>query len=176
MLLTSSKGHLAIMDWRNKDLKLEINLKEQIRDATFLHSEELLACVQNKSLFIYDNHGVELHKLPYSDGVEYLPYHFLLASYCNKKLKYYDVSSGEVVADHTLKNKYKVIRQNPTNAVIALGSNKGTIEWWTPGMGVAALSIFAGSSIIDVGFYKDYMVSVADTIKIWDSRTLRVLD
>lgn len=81
-----------------------------------------------------------------------------------------------MVADHSLKNKYKVMKQNPWNAVIAMGSTKGTIEWWTPGMGVAALSVFAGSSIIDIGFYKDYMISVADSIKVWDVRTLRILD
>jgi hypothetical protein len=43
-------------------------------------------------------------------------------------------------------------------------------------MGVAALSIFAGSSIADIGFHKNYMITAADTIKVWDIRALRVLD
>jgi U3 small nucleolar RNA-associated protein 7 len=38
MLLTSSQGHVSMLNWRNKDLLLEIHLKEKVRAAKFLHS------------------------------------------------------------------------------------------------------------------------------------------
>lgn len=127
LLLTSSQGHVSLMDWRNKDLQLEIHLKEKIRAGRFLHSHEMFALAQQNHLFIYDNQGTEIHKLAYSEGIEYLPYHFLLASYCSRKLIYYDTSTGAIVAEHPTKQPYTVIRQNPQNAVIALGTAKGIV-------------------------------------------------
>ena len=60
-------------------------------------------------------------------GLEYLPYHFLLVTYDQRKLKYYDTTSGQVIADHVARNPYTVMRQNHSNGVIALGSSKGTV-------------------------------------------------
>lgn len=87
----------------------------------------MFALCQQSNVFIYDNNGTEIHKLEKSDGLEYLPYHFLLVSYDQRKLKYYDTTTGHIVADHFAKNPYTVIRQNPNNAIIALGSAKGTV-------------------------------------------------
>jgi hypothetical protein len=56
-----------------------------------------------------------------------LPYHFLLASYDQKKLKYYDTTTGHIIADHVAKNPYTVMKQNKSNAIIALGSAKGVV-------------------------------------------------
>jgi hypothetical protein len=56
-----------------------------------------------------------------------LPYHFLLVAYDQRKLKYYDTTTGHVIADHIARNPYTVMRQNPSNAIIALGSAKGTV-------------------------------------------------
>lgn len=67
------------------------------------------------------------------------------------------------------------MRQNKSNAIIALGSSKGVVEWWTPGNGVPGVKIFVGSAVSDIGFYKGYMVTASDNIKIWDSRMLKVL-
>ncbi len=116
-----------------------------------------------------------MHKLDKSLGLEYLPYHFLLASYDQRKLKYYDTTTGQVIADHVARNPYTVMRQNRSNAIIALGSSKGVVEWWTPGNGVPGVKLFVGSSVSDIGFYKGYMVTASENIKIWDSRMLKVL-
>jgi U3 small nucleolar RNA-associated protein 7 len=127
LLLTSSQGHLALLDWREKDLLLELNLKEKISDATFLHNDEMFALCQPNNTYIYDNRGIELHKLPQSFGVQYLPYHFLLTQYDNRRLRYYDTTTGYVVADHIAKNHYTSMTQNKTNAVIAMGTSKGVV-------------------------------------------------
>lgn len=87
----------------------------------------MFALSQNSNTFIYDNRGIELHKLDRSLGLEYLPFHFLLASYDQKKLKYYDTTTGQVIADHVARNPYTVMKQNRTNGIIALGSVKGVV-------------------------------------------------
>jgi U3 small nucleolar RNA-associated protein 7 len=175
LLLTSSQGHLAILNWREKDLLLELNLREQINAATFLHNDEMFALSQRENTFIYDSRGIELHKLPSSFGLEYLPYHFLLAAYDNRKLKYYDTTTGHIIADHTARNTYTAFRQNKSNAVIAMGTSKGVVEWWTPGIGTPAIELFVGGKVDDIGFHKGYMYTVADKLKVWDSRMLKVL-
>jgi U3 small nucleolar RNA-associated protein 7 len=127
LMLTSTQGHLAVLDWREKSLSMEINLRENIYEGTFLHNDEMMALCQLSNTFIYDNRGLELHKLPFSLGVQYLPYHFLLALYDNKKLKYYDTTTGHIVADHIAKNSYTCMSQNKSNAVIAMGTSKGVV-------------------------------------------------
>lgn len=174
-MLTSSAGHTSLINWREKELINEMNLKEKIEDSKFLHNDEMYALSQKSHTFIYDSRGIELHKLDRSLGLEYLPYHFLLASYDQKKLRYYDTTTGHVIADHVARNPYTVMRQNRSNAIIALGSSKGVVEWWTPGNGLPGVKLFVGSPLSDIAFHKGYMVTAADTIKVWDSRTLKVL-
>jgi hypothetical protein len=99
----------------------------------------MLALCQPTSTFIYDSRGIELHKLPQSFGIEYLPYHFLLAMYDNRRLRYYDTTTGHVVADHVAKNHYTAMGQNRSNGVVAMGTHRGVVEWWTPGSGTAQL-------------------------------------
>jgi hypothetical protein len=60
-------------------------------------------------------------------GLEYLPYHFLLASYDQRTLKYYDTTTGHIIADHVARNPYTCMRQNKSNGIIALGSSKGVV-------------------------------------------------
>jgi len=43
LLLGGSKGHLALMDWKEKKLCFEIQVKETIRDVKFLHDEKMYA-------------------------------------------------------------------------------------------------------------------------------------
>lgn len=65
--------------------------------------------------------------------------------------------------------------QNKTNAVIALGTSRGVVEWWTPGSGLPAVQLFVGGKVDGIGFYKGYMYTLADQLKVWDSRMLKML-
>jgi len=51
----------------------------------------------------------------------------LLVSYDQKKLKYYDTTTGYIIADHVARNPYTIMRQNRSNGIIALGSSKGVV-------------------------------------------------
>lgn len=116
-----------------------------------------------------------MHKLPSSFAVEYLPYHFLLTLADNRRLKYYDITTGNIVADHAAKNHYTIMKQNKSNAVMALGTSKGVVEWWTPGVGTPAVQLFVGGKVDGIGFHKGYMYTVADQLKVWDTRMLKVV-
>jgi hypothetical protein len=50
-----------------------------------------------------------------------------MVTYDQRKLKYYDITNGQIIADHVAKNPYTVMRQNKSNGIIALGSSKGTV-------------------------------------------------
>ena len=83
LLLAGRKGHVATMDWRKGKLGCEIQLGETVRDARWLHNDQFFAVAQKKYVYIYDHNGVELHCLSKHVEplfLEFLPYHFLLAS------------------------------------------------------------------------------------------------
>ena len=83
LILAGRKGHIATMDWREGKLGCELQLGETIRDARFLHNNQFFAVAQKKYVYIYDSNGVELHCLKKHVEVshmEFLPYHFLLAT------------------------------------------------------------------------------------------------
>lgn len=83
LLLAGRKGHVATMDWRDGKLGCELNLNETVRDARWLHNNQFFAVAQKKYVYIYDHNGVELHCLNKHLEplyLEFLPYHFLLAS------------------------------------------------------------------------------------------------
>jgi U3 small nucleolar RNA-associated protein 7 len=94
LILAGRKGHVATMDWREGKLGCELQLGETIRDARFLHNNQFFAVAQKKYVYIYDANGVELHCLKKHVEVshmEFLPYHFLLATLvsvfgCNRSL------------------------------------------------------------------------------------------
>ena len=93
LLLAGRKGHIATMDWREGKLGCEIQLGETVRDAKWLHNNQYFAVSQKNHVFIYDHNGVELHRLAQHREVshmEFLPYHFLLATIVSKLF----ISSG----------------------------------------------------------------------------------
>lgn len=83
LLLAGRKGHVATMDWRAGKLGCELHLGETVRDAKWLHNNQFFAVAQKKYVYIYDHTGMELHCLDKhveASYLEFLPYHFLLAS------------------------------------------------------------------------------------------------
>lgn len=183
MLLGGEKGHVAVVDWLKLGVSTEFNVKETVRDVAFLHNSMLFAVAQKKYAYIYDHTGTEIHCLRHHVqplALDFLPYHFLLASVGNAGiLSYQDVSTGQLVAQHKTKTgACSVMRQNPWNAVEALGHGNGTVSMWTPNMNtpvvkmlthrgpVTALAIDAGGR---------YMVTsgLDARLKVWDVRKFR---
>ena len=83
LLLAGRKGHVSTMDWQAGKLGCELQLQETIRDAKWLHNDQYFAVAQKKYVYIYDQAGVELHCLKKHievTNMEFLPYHFLLAT------------------------------------------------------------------------------------------------
>lgn len=83
LLLAGRKGHIATMDWREGKLGCELQLGETVRDIKWLHNNQYFAVAQKKHVYIYDRQGVEVHNLRAHREVthmEFLPYHFLLAT------------------------------------------------------------------------------------------------
>jgi len=63
LALAGRNGHVAILEWKKKNLKREFNVNDKIRDIKFLHNENMIAVAQQKYLYIYDGLGTELHRL-----------------------------------------------------------------------------------------------------------------
>ena len=83
LLLAGRKGHVATMDWQGGKLGCELQLGETVRDAKWLHNDQFFAVAQKRYVYIYDHSGMELHclkKHAEPTHLEFLPYHFLLAS------------------------------------------------------------------------------------------------
>ena len=82
LLLTGSKGHVALLDWKLKQLLYEGQLKDVVKAAKFMH-ERFYAVAQSSNVFIYNFEGMEVHDLVNLQGprfLEYLPWHFLLVA------------------------------------------------------------------------------------------------
>ena len=184
LLMGGKKGHIAALDWVSKKLYCEFSVMEEIYDIKWLHLETLFAVAQKKWVNFYDNKGVEIHcvkKMHNVNQLEFLPYHFLLASGSNDGwLKWLDVSIGEMVAEfRTLDDKITMMRQNPSNAVICIGSAKGVVSMWSPSMKDPLAKILCHQTpITSLGFNPagDKMVTtgIDRKIKLWDTRMFKM--
>jgi len=173
------------MNWKTKDLKCEFNVKEKIRDIKFLHNDLLFAVAQKKLLYIYDQNGVEVHRLknhPEPVHLEYLPYHFLLTSLSKEGLlSYRDISTGEVIAEHKTKIKDAgCMTQNPHNAIMIVGDSRGQVTMWCPNTGVPVVKMLCHKTSINgiaVEHSGNHMVTVgADgKMKVWDVRNYKMI-
>ncbi|XP_068996985.1 WD repeat-containing protein 46 [Embiotoca jacksoni] len=185
LLLGGRRGHVACIDWQSKQLMCEINVMESVNDVKWLHSEAMYAVAQKKWLYIYDSNGIELHCIRKFNDVlrmQFLPYHFLLATAsATSFLQYLDVSVGkEVAAICTKTGRLDVMCQNPHNAIIHLGHPNGTVTLWSPNQKEALVKMLCHQgSVRSVAVDKTgtYMVTsgMDKKLKVYDIRALKPL-
>lgn len=185
LLVSGLKGHVASMDWRKGQLRAELHLNETVHAGTYLQSEQYFALAQKKYTFIYDHEGVELHRLKQhidARHLEFLPYHYLLATAGTTGwLKYQDVSTGQLVSENRTKlGPTTAMTQNPWNAVMHLGHSNGTVTLWSPSMPeplVKLLSARSPISSVAIDRSGNYMATAGKdkSLKVWDIRKFQEL-
>ncbi|KAI1479509.1 BING4CT-domain-containing protein [Daldinia eschscholtzii] len=183
LLLAGRRGHVATMDWREGKLGCELQLGETVRDARWLHNNQFFAVAQKKHVYIYDRQGVEVHCLRKHQEVthmEFLPYHFLLATLgMSGFLKYQDVSTGQLVTEIPTKLGAPVsLTQNPYNAVLHVGHQNGTVTLWSPNSPEPLVKLLAHKGPVRslaVDREGRYMVSGGQDCKmaVWDIRMFK---
>jgi len=180
LLLAGRKGHVATMEWRGGAAGCEIQLGETVRDAKWLHNDQYFAVAQKQYVYIYDHAGVELHCLRKNievTGMEFLPYHFLLATVgMAGYLKYTDTSTGQMVIEMPMKQGTPTaLAQNPHNAILHIGAQKGTVDLWSPNSTTPLVKLLAHRGPVrSIGVDRQgrYMVSTGQDLKmaVWDLR------
>ncbi|MCJ1426805.1 Small subunit (SSU) processome component [Sticta canariensis] len=183
LLLAGRKGHVSTIDWRGGELGCELQLRETVRDAKWLHNNQYFAVAQKKYVYIYDSAGVELHclqKLIEVTNMEFLPYHFLLATIGNAGyLKYTDTSIGHMVIEMPTKQGTPTsFAQNPYNAIVHIGHQNGTVTLWSPNSTTPLVKLLAHRGPVrSIAVDRDgrYMVSTGQDMKmgVWDIRMFR---
>lgn len=183
LLMGGEKGHLAAFNWQTKKLAFEVHTQETIRDVTWLHQETMLAAAQKKNVYIYDNTGTELHCLKQHRDVnrmQYLPYHFLLATVGNCGfLKYQDTSTGQLVSEiRTKLGRCDCMSQNSFNAVINLGHANGTVTMWSPTVRNPLVKMLCHrgpvlSTAVDQKGLYIASSGLDGMLKVWDVRTFK---
>lgn len=183
LLMGGKKGHIAALDWVSKKLYCEFSVMEEIHDVKWMHLETLFAVAQKKWVHFYDNKGTEIHcvkRMHNVNQLEFLPYHFLLASGSNDGwLKWLDVSIGEMVAEFkTIDDKITLMKQNPSNAVMCIGSAKGVVSMWSPSVREPLARILCHPAPITALAFNptgDRMLTcgIDRKIKLWDSRMFK---
>ncbi|GAA6063775.1 hypothetical protein JCM10212_005564 [Sporobolomyces blumeae] len=188
LAIAGRKGHVATFDWQSGRLHSELHLGETVRAIRWLHDESFYAVAQKKYVYIYDRDGLEVHQLRQHievNQMEFLPYHFLLATIGNPGyLKYHDTSTGQLVAEHRTKlGSCDVMAQNMHNAFIHLGHQNGTVTLWSPSVSQAQVKLLAHSSPVSsiavdpstMG-YRMVTTGIDGSVKIWDTRKWQVLN
>ncbi|TVY38062.1 putative U3 small nucleolar RNA-associated protein 7 [Lachnellula cervina] len=183
LLLGGRKGHVATMDWREGKLGCELQLGETVRDAKWLHNNQMFAVAQKKYVYIYDRAGVEVHCLKKHievTNMEFLPYHYLLATVGNPGyLKYQDVSTGQMVIEIPTKlGSPTSLTQNPQNAILHMGHQNGTVTLWSPNSTTPLVKLLAHRGpvrALAVDREGRYMVSTGQDLKmsVWDIRMFK---
>ena len=109
--------------------------------------------------------------------MEFLPYHFLLATVgMAGYLKYTDTSTGQMVIEMpTKQGTPTAMTQNPHNAVLHVGSQKGTVDLWSPNSTMPLVKMLAHRGPVrSVAIDRQgmYQVSVGQDMKmsVWDLR------
>ncbi|KAL5420723.1 hypothetical protein PMIN04_006214 [Paraphaeosphaeria minitans] len=185
LLIASRKGHVANFDWREGKLGCELQLGETVRDAKWLNNNQRFAVAQKKCVYIYAGDGVEIHQLKKhqeATHLEYLPYHFLLASISTAgMIRYTDISTGQMLSDLPTKlGQPTAFAQNPYNAILHAGHQKGLVTLWSPNSQTPLVKLLPHRSpvrAIAVDKSGRYMVSASQDrqMSIWDIRMFREL-
>lgn len=185
LLLGGRKGHLATFDWRTAKLGCEFHVKETVRDVQWLHNEMMFAVAQKKYVYIYDHTGMEIHCMQNHIDVnrmEFLPYHFLLATVGGAGyLRYHDTSTGNLVAElRTRLGSCDTMVQNPNNAIMHLGHTNGTVTLWSPNMTQPLVKMLCHKgpvNAIAIDQRGHYMATsgLDGKLRIWDNRTYKPL-
>ncbi|KAM0786607.1 hypothetical protein ACM66B_002061 [Microbotryomycetes sp. NB124-2] len=188
LAIAGRKGHVGTFDWQSGKLHTEIQLRETCRAIRWLHDESFFAVAQKKYVYIYDKEGLEVHQL--RDHVEvtqmeFLPYHFLLATVGNAGyLKYHDTSTGQLVAQHRTKlGGCQTMAQNAHNAFINLGHQNGTVTLWSPSVSQAQVQLLAHRGPVSAIAYdpstmgtRMVTAGIDGTVQVWDTRKWAVLN
>lgn len=185
LLIASRKGHVANFDWREGKLGCELQLGETVRDAKWLNSNQRFAVAQKKCVYIYAGDGVEVHQLKKhqeATHLEYLPYHFLLASISTAgMIRYTDISTGQMLSDLPTKlGPPTAFAQNPYNAILHAGHQKGLVTLWSPNSQTPLVKLLPHRSpvrAIAIDKTGRYMVSASQDrqMSIWDIRMFKEL-
>ncbi|MCJ1311651.1 Small subunit (SSU) processome component [Agyrium rufum] len=183
LLLAGRKGHVSTMEWQAGKLGCELQLQETVRDAKWLHNDQYFAVAQKKYVYIYDHAGVELHRLKNHievTNMQFLPYHFLLASVGNSgSLKYTDTSTGQTVIEiPTKQGSPTSLAQNPYNAVLHVGHQNGTVTLWSPNSTTPLAKMLTHRGPVrSMAIDREgrYMVSTGQDMRmaVWDIRTFK---
>ncbi|BFZ56455.1 WD repeat-containing protein 46 [Savitreella phatthalungensis] len=182
LLLGGGKGHLATLDWKSGRLISEIHVRERVRDVCFLQNDSMYAAAQRKFVYIYEGKtGAEIHCLKHhteANALQFLPFHFLLASVGDTGwLKYQDVSTGQLVSEHRSKlGPCFVLAQNRWNGVLMTGHGNGVVNLWTPQLRDPAARVLthkAPVTAVSVDREGRYMATAGrdGQLKIWDLRS-----
>jgi U3 small nucleolar RNA-associated protein 7 len=183
LLAGRRRGHVAILNNQEQSALAEFHVGTAIRDALFLHNSSLCAVAQRDTVYIYDTQsGAEVHRLEHHTEphrLEFLPYHFLLASVCRndrKSLVYQDTTTGKMVASLNLKLPTVSLRQDPASAVLAAGHNNGTVSLWSPAQNTFLAKWLAhrGSAITDIAIDGTTAATIGmdRQIRLWDMRMM----
>ena len=185
LLIGGQKGHVASFNWRTGTLTAEFHVNETVRDVQWLHNETMFAVAQKKYVYIYDRTGMEIHCLRNHievNRLEFLPYHFLLASVGNSgHLIYQDTSTGDIVADlRTRLGRCNAMAQNPHNAILHLGHQNGTVTLWSPNVTEPLVRMLCHKSpikslAVDPTGHHMVTTGLDGQMKVWDIRAHKPL-
>lgn len=182
LMLGGKMGHVAAFDWVTKRIHCEMNVTEEISDIAWLHIETMMAVAQKNWVHFYDNQGTELHCVKTMHRIrrlEFLPYHFLLASGNDEGfLSWLDVSIGEMVSSYNARvGPVRMMCQNPTNGVLCIGDTKGVVSMWSPSTREPLAKLLCHRSSVSacaVDPKGTYLATsgLDKSVKIWDVRAL----
>ncbi|KAF2479105.1 NUC141 domain-containing protein [Neohortaea acidophila] len=185
LLLAGRKGHVATMDWRSGKLGCELQLGETVRDVKWLHNNQFFAVAQKRNVYIYDSNGIEIHNLDQHVEVshmEFLPYHFLLATIGNAGwIKWQDTSTGQMVTQlSTKQGTPTAFGHNPHNAILHVGHQNGTVSLCSPNSTTPLVKMLPHRGPVrSLAMDREgrYMVSTGQDMKmsVWDIRNFRAV-